>query len=156
MMTLAGACSAVDLWSHKLDGKANLVNRQIVSTVPVIGKFMAEHSGNMFRSIAPVMVTTTIAEVLRTKAEESGNERLGQVANAVEFSGLLAVTAANLIAESFKGGQLFIAENAQLWGDLGAGIGLMLVAYYGTKGMIDIYRRKKAGSRDFRNINLAD
>ncbi len=155
MATIAGAGSAIDVWSHDLTGKANLLNRHIVSTIPVIGDFMAEHSGNMFRSVAPVVVTTLLAESLRNKAEETNSERLSQVANAVEFSGLLAVTAANLIAESFKNWQYFIPENAQFWGDLGAGVGIMLIAYYGTKGLIDLHHRKQAESRNSAIVDLA-
>lgn len=156
MTTIASVGSAIDLWSHNLDGKANLVNRHIVGTIPLVGNFLAEHSGNMFRSVAPIVFTTTLAESLRSKAQETDNKLLSQAANAVEFSGLLAVVAANLAAESFKDGKLFIAQNAQYWGDLGAGIGLMFVAYYGTKGIIDIYRRKKAISRSSENIKLAE
>lgn len=154
MLTLAGVGSAIDLWSHNLDGKANLVNRHIVGTIPLVGNFLAEHSGNMFRSVAPIIFTTTLAESLRTKAQETDNKLLSQAASAVEFSGLLAVVAANVAAESFKDGKLFIAQNAQYWGDLGAGVGLMFIAYYGTKGIIDIYHRKKAMSRINENVNL--
>lgn len=145
---VAMAGSAIDLWSHELtlEGKAIMAKRAVLENVPVIGGFLADNTGNIGRSVIPMAITTLAAARMRYKAEETGNKRWETAANLTEFSGLLAIVGLNLVAETFKHGQLFLARNTQFIPDLVTGVGVMLLGHYALTHAIKLWNNQRTAS----------
>lgn len=126
-----------DATTHRiLTGKAILENRIVLAGSSLVGKILAEHSGNITKSVGPAIAVVWVAEQIRSYAEGINSEKLVKFANGFEFAGLLAICGANIIVESFKKGQFFLLENDQFVGDVATGIGFMLIGVIATKGTI--------------------